>query len=95
MGGAGSFELISNFPAIIYGGQFVNAKSIGAEQIARAAAEGVAIALAARNVAEDLEFGGPIVAGQFPDALFEVSLQRDEVTGAVQVRGIQPYQSGQ
>ncbi|GGW16610.1 hypothetical protein GCM10018980_20150 [Streptomyces capoamus] len=28
-----------------------------------------------------------------PDALFEVSLQGDEVPGGVEVRGIQPYQS--
>ncbi|MEU4039081.1 hypothetical protein [Streptomyces collinus] len=73
----------------------MNDEAIGPEQIARAAAEGVAIALAARNVPSDLEFQGPIVAGNFPHALFEVRLERNEANGGIQVRSVEPYKSGQ
>lgn len=65
---------------------------IPAEQIARAAAQGVAIALSARNFSGDLEARGPIVMGNFPEELFQVSLERDASGGFV-VKSIQPYRS--
>ncbi|MGX2993032.1 hypothetical protein JNUCC64_01855 [Streptomyces sp. JNUCC 64] len=65
---------------------------IAPDQVAKAAAEGVAIALAARNFSDDVEARGPILVGYFPDALFEVSFARDEVTGQFAVQNIQPRQ---
>ncbi|WP_335935067.1 hypothetical protein [Streptomyces sp. PTD5-9] len=73
----------------------MDAQRIAPEQIARAAAEGVAIALAARNISGDIESLRPVVAGYFPDALFEVTLERDAATGGFQVRNIEPHQPGQ
>ncbi|MEU2027143.1 hypothetical protein ABZ565_34205 [Streptomyces sp. NPDC016469] len=73
----------------------MNTEKISPDQIARAAAEGVAIALAARNIPGDIESRGPIVAGFFPEALFEVMLERDAATGGFQVNSIEPYQPGQ
>jgi hypothetical protein len=67
---------------------------IAPEHIARAAAEGVAIALAARNMPSDIESRGPVVAGYFPDALFEVMLERDATTGGFQVKSIEPHRPG-
>jgi hypothetical protein len=67
-------------------------ENINAEQVARAAAQGVAIALSARQESDDLNFGlgGPIVMGYFPDNMFEVSLERDTASGEITVKSLQP-----
>lgn len=69
------------------------AERIKAEQIARAAAQGVAIALSARSVSGDLDdLGtlGPIVMGNFPEELFEVTLERDAASGEISVKSLRP-----
>lgn len=66
-------------------------ENINAEQVARAAAQGVAIALSARQGSDDLSLGlRPIVMGYFPDNMFEVSLERDTASGEITVRSLQP-----
>lgn len=65
-------------------------ENINPEQVARAAAQGVAIALSARQRSDDLSFGlRPIVMGYFPDNMFEVSLERDTTSGEITVKSLQ------
>lgn len=73
----------------------MDAETIASEQLARAAAQGVAIALAARNFSGDLGSTGPIVAGRFPRDLFEVTLERDATSGVFAVKSIRPHQSAE
>lgn len=70
----------------------VDEETIAPENLAMAAAQGVAIALAAREASVDLASAGHIVAGRFPRDLFEVMLERDTASGVVKVKSIQPYQ---
>jgi hypothetical protein len=66
-------------------------ENINAEQIARAAAQGVAIALSAREGIDDPNFGlGPIVMGRFPEDMFEVTLERNATSGEITVKSLQP-----
>jgi hypothetical protein len=70
----------------------MDAEKIASQQIARAAAEGVAIALAARNFPDDLEAGRPIVVGFFPKELYAVTLEQDVASGQFTVKNIEPHQ---
>ncbi|WP_330324577.1 hypothetical protein [Streptomyces pseudovenezuelae] len=73
----------------------MNSETIASEQLAKAAAQGIAIALAAREFSGDLESEGPIVAGHFPKNMFEVTLERDAASGEFAVKNIQPQQSAE
>ncbi|MEV7442807.1 hypothetical protein AB0O22_16895 [Streptomyces sp. NPDC091204] len=81
-------------------GGMMSAEQILPEELARAAAEGVAIALGARNAPDDMEPLSIIVGGTFPGhgghpKLFEVTLKGDANAGGFQVEAIQPHQPSQ
>ncbi|MEU1283399.1 hypothetical protein [Kitasatospora sp. NPDC005856] len=67
----------------------MTAKRIEPHMLANAAAQGVAIALAARGVPDEFDFSEPIIAGRFPTDLFQVTLE--QVDGGFAVKDVQPF----
>ncbi|MFD0277881.1 hypothetical protein ACFVHB_28790 [Kitasatospora sp. NPDC127111] len=67
----------------------MNSKRIEPHLLATAAAQGVAIALAARDLPGEFDLSEPIIAGRFPSELFEVTLA--QVDGQFAVKNVQPF----
>ncbi|MEV0530971.1 hypothetical protein [Kitasatospora sp. NPDC050463] len=70
----------------------MSAERIEPKQLAAAAAQGVAIAIAARHRAGEFDISRPIVAGFFPEELFEVTLAQS-FDGQFAVKNVQPLKA--
>ncbi|WP_030723173.1 hypothetical protein [Streptomyces sp. NRRL F-2580] len=70
----------------------MNAKQISPKQLAAAAAQGVAIAIAARQASGEFDISRPVVAGFFPEELFEVTLAQS-FDGQLAVENVQPLKT--